>query len=351
MLTLITAVPGSGKTLFAIQEIYKCLNNGHVVYSNIAGLKIPGVIAIETNTDWRDLDHFKRTNPAMADMPISVFYDEAHEHPAFDFEDTQFKENGTVDRIKQKEVREQSRALRMHRHFGFDVYLITQEAPFLEKPLIGLVGMHYHLHRAFGLERSTLYMWRMGQSNPDTRSTQRYAESKTTFKFPKHFYNLYDSATTHTHKAHIPFYYIAICLIPVLLFSYSFYAYFYKGKHKQTDNVQASETKEQTLSPTLQQLKDEKEAKNNKEQYQQEQKLIDDEKQRVASVFASSDSCRAYNGFGDLVDISIKDCLDYADNPRKLRATSDTYRQQRLSAANYTQYTSQTAEPSQTPSL
>lgn len=338
MLTLITATPGSGKTLFAIQKIYECLNAGHVVYSNIAGLRVPGVIQIETNTDWRDLDNFKRHYPHMADTPISVFYDEAHEHPAFDAEDTQFNEKGYVDKIKQKEVREQSRALRLHRHFGFDIYLITQEAPFLEKPLIGLVGMHYHLHRAFGFERSTLYMWRMGQSNPDTRSTQRYAESKTTFKFPKHFYGLYDSATTHTHKAKVPLYYVALCAIPVLFFCYSGYSY-YQGKQKKNASQQQTAQVEQNenLSPTLQQLRDEK---NGNTDQQQEQKLIDDETQRVASVFASSDSCRAYNGFGDIVDISVKECLDYADNPRKLRATSDTYRQQRLSAVNYTQYQS-----------
>ena len=104
MLHLITATPGSGKTLFAIQKIYEHLNKGHVVYSNIAGLRIPGVIAIETNTDWRDLDHFKRTHPLMADTPIAVFYDEAHEHPAFDAEDTQFNERGHVDKIRQKAV-------------------------------------------------------------------------------------------------------------------------------------------------------------------------------------------------------------------------------------------------------
>lgn len=352
MLHLITATPGSGKTLFAIQKIYEHLNKGHVVYSNIAGLKIPGVIQIETNTDWRDLDHFKRTHPLMSDTPIAVFYDEAHEHPAFDAEDTQFNERGHVDKIKQKEVREQARALRMHRHFGFDIYLITQEAPFIEKMTIGLVGMHFHLHRAFGFERSTLYMWRMGQTNPDTKSSQRYAESKTTFKFPKHFYGLYDSATVHTHQRKVPFYYIAICAIPVLLFSYSGYKY-YEGQQRKEANktLQATETTEtQKLSPTLQQIKDQKDGKQ-PDDPQQEQQQLDQETQRVASVFASSDTCRAYNGFGDIVDISTKECLEYADNPRKLRATSDSFRQQRLQAVNYTQYTTQSTEQNQNSSL
>ncbi|ESK51862.1 zonular occludens toxin domain-containing protein [Acinetobacter tjernbergiae] len=348
MLHLITATPGSGKTLFAIQKIYEHLNKGHVVFSNIAGLKIPGVFAIETNTDWRDLDHFKRLQPEFSHKPIAVFYDEAHEHPAFDAEDTQYKENGQVDRLKQKEVRDQARALRMHRHFGFDIYLITQQVQFIESVTVGLCGIHWHLHRAFGLQRSTLYMWRSGQTNPTTRSVQRYAEEKTTFKFPKHFYDLYDSATVHTHKARIPLYYVGVVLLPIALFSYSGYTY-YKSHYQKETPLQASETQEQTLSPTLQQLKDEKEGKKpNEDTQQKEQVLIDDEKQRVASVFASSDSCRAYNGFGDLVQISVQECLDYADHPAKLRATSDTFRQQRLSAVNYTQYTTETSQTAET---
>lgn len=347
MLHLITATPGSAKTLFAMTKIYEHLNQGHIVYSNIAGLKIPGVFAIETNTDWRDLDHFKRSQPEFSDKPIAVFYDEAHEHPAFDAEDTQLKENGQVDKIKQREVRDQARALRMHRHFGFDIYLITQEAAFIEKPTIGLVGMHWHLHRAFGLERSTCYLWRVGQTNPDTKSVQRYAESKTTFKFPKHFYGLYDSATVHTHKAKVPLYYWAICILPILLFSYSGYSY-YQGKQKNQQQVTAQTESEPKLTPTLQQLKDQKDAKESPEAEQIQ--LLDDEKKRVASVFASSDSCRAYNGFGDLVQISVQECLDYADNPAKLRATTDSFRQQRLSAVNYTQYT-ETTQSAETPTL
>ncbi|WP_372540415.1 zonular occludens toxin domain-containing protein [Acinetobacter pittii] len=41
MLTLISATPGSGKTLKAVELIYECLNNGYVVYSNILGLNDP----------------------------------------------------------------------------------------------------------------------------------------------------------------------------------------------------------------------------------------------------------------------------------------------------------------------
>ena len=83
MLTLISATPGSGKTLKSVEIIYELLNKGYVVYANILGLKVPGVIDISSQEDWRDLDNFRRQKPGMEKTPIAVFYDEAHEHAAF----------------------------------------------------------------------------------------------------------------------------------------------------------------------------------------------------------------------------------------------------------------------------
>ena len=161
MLTLISATPGSGKTLKAVEIIYELLNKGYVVYANILGLKVPGVIDISSQEDWRDLDNFRRQKPGMEKTPIAVFYDEAHEHAAFaekdllknyqidrtdfDFEidyiniddslsitqkkqkiDEVNKRYKTLLDKKKEEIREIGYALSMHRHFGFDIYLITQ---------------------------------------------------------------------------------------------------------------------------------------------------------------------------------------------------------------------------------
>ena len=43
MITLITAVPGSGKTLFTIGRILKALGEGRAVYARIDGLLIDNV--------------------------------------------------------------------------------------------------------------------------------------------------------------------------------------------------------------------------------------------------------------------------------------------------------------------
>ncbi len=59
MLYLISAPPRTGKTLKAIEIIFKHLNQGRVVYTNIVGINIPGVITFTSEMqnphDWRDL--------------------------------------------------------------------------------------------------------------------------------------------------------------------------------------------------------------------------------------------------------------------------------------------------------
>ena len=76
MAILISAPIRTGKTLISIELIFEYLNQGRQVYSNIVGLKVPGVIHINSNLqtpfDWRDLPN-----------DSVLLYDEAHEHPAF----------------------------------------------------------------------------------------------------------------------------------------------------------------------------------------------------------------------------------------------------------------------------
>ena len=74
-----------------------------IVYSNIIGLKIPGVLPLEFNADWRDLDDFKRHIPEHSEKPIFVVIDECHEWYAFGshFNKTKIKEL-TDDAISNK---------------------------------------------------------------------------------------------------------------------------------------------------------------------------------------------------------------------------------------------------------
>lgn len=220
MLTLISAVPGSGKTLYCIQEMLKHLKNGRRVYSNINGLKISEVLPL--HHDWRDHDNGS-----------VLFIDECHEHPAYSadpipyevfVEPTQLeketdndhrkrvtKELAIYKRQKDQYTEQQldiARSLSLHRHFGFDIYLITQSPDRVRQVVLNLVGMHIHLHRAMGLERSTKYLWRYAQTWPNGKAAKSETESTETFKFNENHYHLYESSEKHTHKRAIPRQYI-----------------------------------------------------------------------------------------------------------------------------------------------
>ncbi|KQD19444.1 zonular occludens toxin domain-containing protein, partial [Acinetobacter baumannii] len=276
MLTLISATPGSGKTLKAVELIYEHLNKGYVVYSNILGLKVPGVIKIDSDCDWRDLDHFRRTNPGMEKTPIAVFYDEAHEHPAFSEKDllknyyidrtdydfeidfiniddslTATQKKQKIDDVnkrykralddKKESIRDIGYALSMHRHFGFDIFLITQSPKKLAAHILADVGTQLHLRRVFKMKRATIYEFPEAHATV-YKSIRDDAINKTIWKFPKHLYGSYTSTEVDTHKSSIPLKYIVILLLvfvvaPAYVFRSFYFDPLFGSKEKESSDV------------------------------------------------------------------------------------------------------------------
>lgn len=337
MLRVISAPPGTGKTLLMVQQIYEYLNKGYQVYANITGLKIVGVLPAPY--DWRDLPN-----------DSVVFYDEAHEHPAFAKEHGLMQqENETLKDFKKRvaECLDIGNSLSVHRHFGFHIIMATQDpTQQLDSRLFGFFNEHIHMHRAFNASLATTYFWRKVQRNPDTKAVQNTCELKGTFKYPKHLYKFYESSSgEHNHKFKIPFKYIAFALIPVILFGKGvanaketgFFGMFPKSD-KQTEQVQ---------NPVIDKSVQDEINRNNPnyspvapettqtEQIPQ-QTTEQSEAKRVAFISRSSDYCRAYDGNGDLMnDLLMKDCIYLSDNPIALKAAPKQVREQALQAANY----------------
>jgi zona occludens toxin len=312
MLTLLSATPGSGKTLKCIELIYDALNRGHVVYSNILGLLVPGVIKIDTDTDWRDLDGFKRTMPGTDHLPISVFYDEAHEHQGF----CDPALITLTDKQKIKDVQDIGRSLSMHRHFGFDIYLITQHPSKLAKFVITDVGRHLFLRRFFNMERATIYEFPEAHVYVN-KSVRSDALNKTIWKFPKHLYGSYTSTETNTHKTNIPkkyIYMLAIFLFFVLYILYRIYGMsFFNNDNPQKTDPTLSTTQQVKLdipSPT--------EKNNLKTNDQSLDKEYDRELTRVAMVIESSTDCYAKNTFGEYIDMSVDACRTLSKNNKRM---------------------------------
>ncbi|MDO7506949.1 zonular occludens toxin domain-containing protein [Acinetobacter baumannii] len=298
MLTLISATPGSGKTLKSIELIFEYLNKGYVVFTNIIGLKIPGVISIPTNQDWRDLDHFRRSNPEMSKMPIAVFYDEAHEHPAF------AEKNLIKDKEKLEEVRDIGYSLSMHRHFGFDIFLITQSPKKLAPYVLADVGCHLYLRRVYKMKRATIYEFPEAHALV-SKSTRDDAVNKTIWKFPKQLYQYYTSTEIDTHKGGIPLkYLLVIFIVFICIPAYVARSFWldplFGHKNEETEIVY---DKPKTNEPVKSQP-----VFSSTQKTDPMEQLKQEEEKRVAMVIESNDDCYARNSYGQIINMNVNDC-------------------------------------------
>lgn len=177
MLTLITGVPGHGKSLRAVWHIKRAVGEGRKVYADIDDLGIPGVEPAPK--DWRDTPEGS-----------VVVYDEAQ------------RVFGSSGRGGGRSEREDIQAFETHRHTGHDIYLITQHPNLVHAHVRRLVGRHEHLVRIFGRNHAHIY-WRDRCWEVDKASERRTANAEL-WSFPKDLFGCYKSATIHVSTARIP---------------------------------------------------------------------------------------------------------------------------------------------------
>lgn len=179
MIYLVTGMPGNGKTLYAVDFIDRAVKAGRAVYSDIEGLKIEGVLPAPD--DWR-------TVPDGA----LIVYDEAHRRfPAY-----KGKGRSPLEIVQEMDT---------HRHRGIDMMMITQWPDKIDGELFRLVGKHFHLNRAMGLQRASLVSFSRGVPNPYSRLSRKGADEEI-WEYPKRLYDLYASSSMHTdaHKFKLP---------------------------------------------------------------------------------------------------------------------------------------------------
>ena len=185
MITLITAVPGSGKTLYSIGLIEDALASGRPVFTNINGLVKDKFsnnhLLSEAPDDWRDTPEGSL-----------VIYDEAQQSHLYPSN----AQRGPV-------TDERLTSMETHRHSGHDLVFITQAPTFVHHHIRKLVGLHVHLYRARGLHAATKYAWRPVCNSPNDRKEQQRADF-VLWKFPKEHFSFYTSAVMHTHKFKMP---------------------------------------------------------------------------------------------------------------------------------------------------
>ncbi len=207
MFTLVTGVPGAGKTLWTVNH----LKDG-VKYPD-SQEKRPifyyGIPDLSPDLGWTLLDNPKLWFEQVPDGAIVVI-DEVQEHfPVRDH---------------RQAVPAGLTAIERHRHRGLDLFWLTQHPSLLDHHARRLVGQHCHLLRNFGAPFSVLY--RANELIGDTQDYRLLKKAeKSVFRYPKNTFGLYKSSELHTHKFRIPKpVFILFALLVVVVLSVMFFA-------------------------------------------------------------------------------------------------------------------------------
>ena len=213
MQTLISAPPRTGKSLYCMSLIDQ-LSRKHPnrrIYTNIIGINYPGVLTINSTPekpfDWRDLP----------DGSI-IFFDEAHEHPAFSAQDLLGTARTDAEKKRKAEILDIGDSLTLHGHFGFDIYLITQNPKLLREQVRAACSVHYVMRRLWGLDVAMIYEFAEVQTY-FANATRKQALSVKRFRYPKNLYKYYVSSNVHNIQKRVPLLYMAFFAIPVAIFA------------------------------------------------------------------------------------------------------------------------------------
>lgn len=228
MINLITGLPGSGKTLFTLNDVKKLSESKQsislgrqVFYHGIPDLLLPWELLNDPST-WHELPHGS-----------IIVIDECQ---------TTFRPRGAGSAVP-KFVSE----LETHRHKGFDLFLITQHPMLIDGNVRKLVGRHMHVKRFLGFPKSTIHEFQQTRDNVD-KTTKGSIENQ--FFYPKDSYKWYKSANIHTVKKRIPMRIFLMILLPIICVSALYFAVKHIGNFGKTpEELNGLYTKPSILQP------------------------------------------------------------------------------------------------------
>lgn len=188
MIRLITATPGSGKTCLVVEWLLREIDRGFYkeFYTNIEGLRVCGVRPLPADCDWRKLNPEKSPD----EPPKLVIIDECQYIDAF------MKENRSVHNKIGKD-------LSTHRHYGIDIWFITQSVKLLNDYVLENVGEHVHLYRARKGKNVSVYWWSYVQKSL-TKSAFKDADDMQIWRLNPNMFKFYKSTSQVTdNKARV----------------------------------------------------------------------------------------------------------------------------------------------------
>lgn len=213
MITLVTGVPGAGKTLYAVSTILDNLksDNPRPVFSNIDGLDYDSLKCFPlSEAQILDLRQF-------SDMSAIIIIDECQRfYPP---------------RPSGSKVPEYISYFNVHRHDGLDIILITQGPKLIDRQIRDVVGEHIHFSRPFNMKKNFMYRWSSCNDDPEPSRTETNAV-KTMQPLNKDVFKFYKSTVENTHSSRFPIRKLVIfglyIFLAVLMFSLVIYSLFAK---------------------------------------------------------------------------------------------------------------------------
>jgi zona occludens toxin len=175
MITLLTAVPGAGKTAYAVKMLLEDADlQGRPIFANITGLKLPH---FPIDADW--IRNWHKNAPPGA----FILFDEC--------------QDVFPPRHVSKEPPEFVNMLSKHRKdFSVDFFFITQSPSLIDHAVKALVERYLYI-RLDGL----ITMLHESKKVLDFEDKSvRETHAGTPYKLPKHVFDLYKSAEIHTKK-------------------------------------------------------------------------------------------------------------------------------------------------------
>lgn len=183
MIILITGVPGSGKTLYAVGELLGRKFADRPLFVN----GVPDLL----------LPHTPITDADVENIHIGGMPDAETGKPTVELVNAVI----VVDEI-QRLARPRAASLpapawikwlEVHRHSGCDLVFITQHPNQIDAHIRRLVGRHIHVRRTWGLNSAVVYEWDSCNNNLAFKN----ATSKL-WRYPKNIFTMYKSSEKHT---------------------------------------------------------------------------------------------------------------------------------------------------------
>lgn len=365
MITILTGVPGAGKTAKLIEMIMADIKLGRKVFVHgipelLLNVQPAGDMHHWQDGTWLKIGHY---NPDMAktkgikstwmprgcpstceflatcprvglevpDAGSVLYVDEAH---------TEFPQRAS-GRVPPPHVE----ALTTHRHQGLDFVFISQKPSFLDPFVRDLASRHLHLSlNPFSFNSSrNLYEWTEFQ--PTVSRTSKLLASKTSYKPSPAVFPLYASATVHTKlDQKLPTIFKVFMFVLLLIAMMGLFLFQRVQTHKEAINAAYAAPIPQTPPQSIPEASVGADGqRSGQADTIAAQPYTPPPRPKVSACLASSSRCTCYNAHGVPVPMSDTDCRDSAHHPTE---HFDYERQQPLSHSPFISPTDFTPAPS-----